>query len=60
MREAIIAHGGEVHFNTKVTDLCIENGRIKALIVKEKREKGKREKEKSEDRNGCGRAGYWA
>ena len=41
MREAIIAHGGEVHFNTKVTDLCIENGRIKALIV-EKREKGKK------------------
>lgn len=28
MREAIIAHGGEIHFGTKVTGLHLENGRV--------------------------------
>ncbi len=28
MRETIISHGGEVHFNTKVTELVIKNNRI--------------------------------
>ncbi|ANH82456.1 FAD-binding protein [Niabella ginsenosidivorans] len=31
MREQIVASGGEVHFNKKVTDLIIENDRIKAI-----------------------------
>lgn len=47
MRETIIAHGGEVHFNTKVTDLCIENGRIKALIVEKREKEGKGEERKA-------------
>ncbi len=28
MRESIIAHGGEVHFGQKITDLRIENGQL--------------------------------
>lgn len=47
MRKTIIAHGGEVHFNTKVTDLCIEDGKINGLIV-EKRGKGEAKKVKIE------------
>lgn len=39
MRKTIISHGGEVHFNTKVTDFYIEDGRITALEV-EKRAEG--------------------
>lgn len=31
MREKIISLGGEFHFNTKVTDLVIENGRVKGV-----------------------------
>ena len=31
MREQIIASGGEVHFNTKVTDFIIEENKIKGL-----------------------------
>ena len=33
MREAVIAAGGEVHFNAKLTDLCIENSAIHALEI---------------------------
>ncbi|QEK11283.1 NAD(P)/FAD-dependent oxidoreductase [Crassaminicella thermophila] len=33
MRKAIEDLGGEVHFGSKVTDFCIENGKIKALEV---------------------------
>lgn len=31
MRDMIVANGGEVYFDTKVTDLCIEEGKVKAL-----------------------------
>lgn len=37
MRNTIISHGGEVYFDTKVTDLCIENGEIKGVKI-ERRE----------------------
>lgn len=37
MREAIIANGGEVRFDTKVTDLYIEEGRIKGLKTRKRR-----------------------
>ena len=50
MRKSIINNGGEVHFGTKMVDVCIENGSIKAVVT-EKRgqgedgfEKGIREK----------------
>ena len=33
MREAVIAHGGAVHFNTKLTDIKIENNAIKGLQI---------------------------
>ncbi len=33
MREEIIALGGEVRFGTKVTDLLIEDGRMKGLVL---------------------------
>ena len=33
MREAVIAHGGEVHFNAKLTDIKIENNSIKGLEI---------------------------
>ena len=33
MREAIIQNGGEVRFETKVTELCIENGRVAGVMV---------------------------
>ena len=33
MREAIIAHGGAVHFNAKLTDIKIENNSIKGLEI---------------------------
>ena len=33
MREQIIASGGEVHFNERVTDLTLENNYIKAVIT---------------------------
>ena len=32
MREKIIALGGEVHFNTKCTDLIIEDGKVKGIV----------------------------
>ena len=33
MREAVIAHGGAVHFNAKLTDIKIENNSIKGLKI---------------------------
>lgn len=33
MREAVIAHGGAVHFNAKLTDIKIENRSIKGLEI---------------------------
>lgn len=33
MREAIIACGGQVLFDTKLTDIIIENGRVKGVVV---------------------------
>lgn len=33
IREAILQHGGEIHFNTKVTDFIIKNKILKAIIV---------------------------
>lgn len=36
MRETILAMGGEVHFNTKVTDFMIENDRIVGLELNSK------------------------
>lgn len=36
MREEIIANGGEVRFNTKVTDFIIKEGRVKAVELNQK------------------------
>lgn len=36
IRETIIAHGGEVRFGSKVTDLMIEDERIRAVVINEK------------------------
>tara|TARA_R110002072_G_scaffold148653_1_gene296154 strand:+ start:1200 stop:2756 length:1557 start_codon:yes stop_codon:yes gene_type:complete len=33
MREAVIAHGGAVHFNAKLTDIKIENNSIKGFEI---------------------------
>ncbi len=33
MRECIVEHGGEVHFNSKLTDLQISNGRINEITI---------------------------
>lgn len=39
MRNTIIAHGGEVRFNTKLTRICTENNKISgAVIVREGKE----------------------
>jgi uncharacterized FAD-dependent dehydrogenase len=38
IRETIISHGGEVHFNSRVTDFLMAPGRIKGVIVNEKTE----------------------
>ncbi|WP_139959536.1 NAD(P)/FAD-dependent oxidoreductase [Flavicella sediminum] len=35
MRETIIAHGGEVHFEAKVTDLLIKNNSIDGVALKD-------------------------
>jgi uncharacterized FAD-dependent dehydrogenase len=37
MREAIIAGGGEVHFESKLTDLKIENQKIKSIEINEQK-----------------------
>jgi len=36
MREAIIRAGGEVHFNTKLTDFILEGNELKGVVVNEK------------------------
>jgi len=36
MREAIVAFGGEVHFNSKLTDIHIENQAIKSIEINDK------------------------
>jgi uncharacterized protein len=33
LRESIIAAGGEVHFDTKVTDFILENGEMKGVVT---------------------------
>lgn len=33
MREAIIQNGGEVRFESKVTELCVENGQVVGVVV---------------------------
>ena len=33
MREAIVSHGGEIHFDSWVTDVCIDSGRITGVGV---------------------------
>lgn len=33
MRETIIEYGGEVHFDSKVTDIIEENGKVKSVVV---------------------------
>jgi len=38
IRETISQKGGEVHFNTKVTDFIIKNNTLKALILNDKEE----------------------
>ncbi|WP_339842141.1 FAD-dependent protein [uncultured Maribacter sp.] len=38
IREVIQHHGGEIHFNTKVTDFVIKNNTLKAIILNEKDE----------------------
>src|SRR3989338_4961139 len=39
MRECILAHGGEVHFNARVTDLFVEDGKLKGLEINGKEER---------------------
>lgn len=38
LRETIIEFGGEIHFDSKVTDFIIENGAMKGVIVNDKEE----------------------
>ena len=33
IREAILQHGGEIHFNTKMTDLIIKNNTLKGIVL---------------------------
>lgn len=33
IRETIISHGGEVHFNTKVTDFIIQDKQLKSIVL---------------------------
>lgn len=35
IREAILQHGGEIHFNTKVTDFVIKNNTLNAIVLNE-------------------------
>lgn len=37
MREAINAHGGEVHFESKMTDLFIKNGAVEGIEINDSR-----------------------
>ncbi|MGB5942445.1 MAG: FAD-binding protein [Leeuwenhoekiella sp.] len=38
IREAIIHHGGEIHFNTKLTDFVIKDDTIKAVVLNDNKE----------------------
>lgn len=38
IREVILHHGGEIHFNTKVTDFSIKDNKLNAIILNETRE----------------------
>ncbi len=38
MRETILEYGGEIHFNSKVTDLIVQNNRLVALHIQDGRE----------------------
>jgi uncharacterized FAD-dependent dehydrogenase len=38
IRETIIEFGGEVHFNTKVTDFKIDNNKLKAIVLDDEKE----------------------
>ncbi len=38
MREAIIKAGGEVYFESKITDLLLEDGSVKGLVINNKEE----------------------
>lgn len=35
MRETIIAYGGEVHFESKLTDICVDKGEVKSVVINE-------------------------
>lgn len=39
MRETIIQHGGEVHFDTKMTGLITGNGRVQGIILEKRGER---------------------
>lgn len=38
IRETILAHGGEVHFNTKITDFVLRDNQLKSLVLNHKSE----------------------
>ncbi len=38
IRETILKYGGEVHFNSRMTDLTIEDGRLSSFIINDKEE----------------------
>jgi uncharacterized FAD-dependent dehydrogenase len=38
MRESILTAGGEIHFDSKVTDLIVDQGQIKGVIVNDSQE----------------------
>src|SRR5680860_60016 len=38
IRETILAHGGEVHFNTKITDFVLRDNQLKSIILNHKNE----------------------
>ena len=38
MRETILKHGGEVHFDTKVTDFIINSNQLKSIILNDSKE----------------------
>ena len=37
IREVIIEHGGEVHFDSKMTDLIIKNNEVKGILINDKK-----------------------
>jgi uncharacterized FAD-dependent dehydrogenase len=38
IRETILHYGGEIHFDSQLTDLLIENGRIKGVVINQRDE----------------------